>query len=315
MKQLLKRVLFGGAPWQAHATVGLQDPSRVTRVILDGLGESRDVSCDHAPVSLRPLTIGLCLETSLAPEIVLAAPLALTLQDWDDGTQVRGRLMLRARQSIDLPSERHRLWICEVTRSTNRCLGPIQERAREGRDWWYRRKKKPNPYNFRMTPSALRALNVYYMRPRPVSLISVIDGGASDLFPMDLIGPVSSGQFLMALRSTSPAIPLMAHSRRLAVSALPAAFKQHAYALGKHHERMCVDWAALPFATRVSPEFGLPVPRDALFVRELEIQAVHTIHSHTFFVTDVVRQTLMSDGPAFCHMAGPCVYARDIELL
>lgn len=107
MKQLLKRVLFGGAPWQAHATVGLQDPSRVTRVVLDGLGQSRDVSCDHVPVSLRPLTIGLCLEASLAPETVLAAPLVLTLQDWDDSTQVRGRLTLSARQSIDLPSERH----------------------------------------------------------------------------------------------------------------------------------------------------------------------------------------------------------------
>jgi hypothetical protein len=57
------------------------------------------------------------------------------------------------------------------------------------------------------------------------------------------------------------------------------------------------------------------VPRDALLVRELEIQAVHTINSHTFFVTDVVRQTLMGEGLAFCHMAGPCVYARHIEVV
>jgi flavin reductase (DIM6/NTAB) family NADH-FMN oxidoreductase RutF len=310
MKQLLKRILFGAAPWQAHATVGLRDPSRVTRVVLDGLGERRDVSDDHVPVSLRPLTIGLCLDASETP----ATDLRLTLEDWDDGSRVRGRIWLRPQQSIALPSGRHRLWICEVMRSSNGCLAPLHMYAREARDAWHRR-GKPNPYNFTMSVDGLRALNVYYMRPRPVSFVTVIDGGASDLFPMDLIGPVSSGQFLMALRSTSPAIPLMRSSRRLAVSALPAAFKQAAYALGKHHERMCVDWAALPFATLASPEFGLPVPRDALFVRELEIQAVHSIHSHTFFVTDVVRQTLMGDGPAFCHMAGPCVHARHIEVV
>jgi flavin reductase (DIM6/NTAB) family NADH-FMN oxidoreductase RutF len=222
---------------------------------------------------------------------------------------------LRAQQALDLPSGTHRLWICEVTDSTNRCIAPVQMYAREARDAWHRRKGKPNPYNFKMSAPDLRALNVYYMRPRPVSLITTIHAGASDLFPMDLIGPLSSGTFTMALRSTSPAIPLMAGSRRIAVSAIPATFKQIAYGLGAHHATLCVDWAALPFATVNSPRFGLPVPRDALLVRELEILAVHTIHSHTFFVTEVVRQTLMSDGPAFCHMAGPCVQARQIALL
>jgi flavin reductase (DIM6/NTAB) family NADH-FMN oxidoreductase RutF len=236
--------------------------------------------------------------------------LHLVLSDWDEPHEVRGQLALRVQRKID-PC----VWVFEVVGSTNYCLSVPHMMAREARDWYYRRRKKKNPYNFVMTPDALRALNVYYMRPRPVSFVTVMDGGESDLFPMDLIGPVSSGIFTMALRSTSPAIRLMAHSRRIALSAIPASFKAAAYALGKHHATMCVDWTALPFTTTVSPEFALPVPRDALLIREVEIQAVHAIHSHTFFVTEVVRQTLQSDGPAFCHMAGPCVHQRAIEMI
>ncbi len=315
IKRLLKPLVFGRAPWVLHATVALRDPHLITRVVLDGLGEPRDVSCDHVPVSLRPLTLGLCLPATLPASTVRAAPLRLTLRDWDQGARLRGTLTLRAEQSIDLSPER-RLWVCEVAGSSNHCVAPFHMYAREARDAWHRRKGKPNPYNFTMTPADLRALNVYYMRPRPVSLVTVIDGGQSDLFPMDLIGSVSSGNFLMALRSTSPAIPLMSNSRRIAVSAVPASFKTAAYALGKHHERMCVDWGKLPFTTVASPALGLTVPRDAMLVRELEIREVHRIHSHTFFVTDVVRETRGgNEEPAFCHMAGPCVYARRIALL
>jgi flavin reductase (DIM6/NTAB) family NADH-FMN oxidoreductase RutF len=187
--------------------------------------------------------------------------------------------------------------------------------AREARDWYYRRKKKNNPYNFRMSVPALRALNVYYMRPRPVSLVTVMHGGESDLFPMDLIGPITSGNFTMALRSSSPAIRLMSESRRIAVSAIPASFKKAAYALGTHHQTLCVDWNRLPFATVASMEFALPVPRDALLVRELEIRAIHTIHSHTFFVTDVARQTCSSHDDAFCHIAGPYAHVLGLEPL
>ncbi len=317
MKQLLKRVVFGAGPLRAHAPVGLRDWSRVVRVTLEGLGAPLDVSADHVPAALRPFTIGVCLDPSVSAAVVRRSRPRLVLRDWEDkgtgegnaegGGRVRGWLALRARDSIDLGTRR--LWLFEIVGSTNRCLALPHVYARELRDWWGRRKRN-NPYNFRMTAADLRAINVYYMRPRPVSLVTVVDGDASNIFPMDLIGPVSSGQFLLALRTTSPAVALMAHVRRVAVSGIPASFKQVAYALGEHHRQRTIDWSTVPFATVPSPVFGLPVPRDALVVRELAIRDVHTIGSHTLFVTDIVRETPGADAPAFCHMAGPLAYQR-----
>jgi flavin reductase (DIM6/NTAB) family NADH-FMN oxidoreductase RutF len=315
MKAMLEQIAFGAAPLSAHVTVGLADPGRVTRVVLEGLDAPLDVSRDHVPVSLRPFTIGLCLYASISESTLRAARLTLALSDWSEPHLVRGRLALRVQEAIDLPDPQRRLWIFEVLGSQNYCLGTPHMLAREARDWYYAKKKKKNPYNFRMSTAGLRALNVYYMRPRPVSLVTVMDGGESDVFPMDLIGPLSSGNFTMALRSTSPAIRLMENSRRIAVSALPAAFKRAAYALGTHHKTLCVEWNALPFATVTSMEFALPVPRDALLVRELEVHAVHRIHSHTFFVTNVARETCSASGDAFCHIAGPYAHVLGLESL
>jgi flavin reductase (DIM6/NTAB) family NADH-FMN oxidoreductase RutF len=310
MKTMLKRLAFGPAPMSAHVTVGLQQPNTVTRVILEGLDAPIDVSRDHVPVSLRPFCIGLSLGANLTDDQLRARRLHLVLRDWDEPNEFRGRIALQFQQTIG-----PRIRVFEAVDSKNYCLPFPQMLAREARDSYYRRRKGKNPYNFVMTPSALRALNVYYMRPRPVSLVTVMDGGESDLFPMDLIGPLSSGHFTMALRSTSPAIRLMEHSRRIAVSAIPASFKKAAYALGTHHTNLCVDWNHLPFSVISSQEFALPVPRDALHVRELEIQEVHRIHSHTFFVTSIMRETRCGDGDAFCHVAGPYAYVRRMEVL
>jgi flavin reductase (DIM6/NTAB) family NADH-FMN oxidoreductase RutF len=311
MKALIKRLAFGAPPMPAHVAVGLPRPAEVVRVSLERSGTVLDVSADHVPVSLRPFTVGVCLDRAVTTSDLRRA--SLVFRDWAGDRPTRGRLRLRPTEhSIDLGS--HRLWLFQVAGSTNGCLPLVQLQAREIHDWWGRR-KRANPYNFRMTAADLRAINVYYIRPRPVSLVTVVDDDASNIFPMDLIGPVSSGHFLLALRSTSPAITLMSHIRRVAVSAVPASFKHAAYALGAHHRERSIDLGRLPFATVASPEFRLPAPADALVVRELAIRDIHTVGSHTLFVTDIVRETPGTRGDALCHVASPYAYRRGMPLL
>ena len=137
-----------------------------------------------------------------------------------------------------------------------------------------------------MSAADLRCLNVYYAWPRPVYLIGVAAGDRSNLFPMDLVGRVGSGDFLLALRATSPAIELMETSRAIAMSAAPADRLTEVYALGAHHRRPSVDTSALSFAVRASPRHGLAVLPDG-FTRELSVRAVHRIGSHVLFVCQV----------------------------
>jgi hypothetical protein len=137
-----------------------------------------------------------------------------------------------------------------------------------------------------------------------VVLVSVADGSHSNLFPMDLIGPVSSDRFTLALRSTSPSIATMKSARRVVLSDVPARDYAAAYKLGIHHKNVMLDWDHLPFEIRRSGNFSLPYPAIALRTREVEILDFDSIGSHTFFVTRIASESSAVDGAQFFHTSG-----------
>jgi hypothetical protein len=141
-------------------------------------------------------------------------------------------------------------------------------------------------------------------------LVSVDDGSHSNLFPMDLIGPVSADRFTLALRSTSPSIATMKSARRAALSDVPAREYATAYKLGIHHKNVKVEWDRLPFRIERSREFSLPCPSIALRVREIQILDFDTIGSHTFFVTQVISEHPTAEGTQFFHTSGIYQYFR-----
>jgi hypothetical protein len=132
----------------------------------------------------------------------------------------------------------------------------------------------------------------------------VDDGTHSNLFPMDLIWPVSADCFTLALRSTSPSIATMKSARRVALSDVPARDYATAYKLGIHHKNAMVDWQRLPFEIERSRQFSLPYPSIALRVREMQILDFDTIGSHTFFVTRKVSEYSAQDAAQFFHTSG-----------
>jgi flavin reductase (DIM6/NTAB) family NADH-FMN oxidoreductase RutF len=108
---------------------------------------------------------------------------------------------------------------------------------------------------------------------------------------MDLIGNVSSGELMLALRATSPAVELMERSRRVAMSAAPAREKEAIYALGAHHRLPSIDLNKLLFSMRPSPVLGLPVLANGEMVREVAIQDVHRVGSHVLFVGSIIHES------------------------
>jgi len=155
-----------------------------------------------------------------------------------------------------------------------------------------------------MPPEAVQQLMIFYICPQPVVLVSVDDGSHSNLFPMDLIGPVSADRFTLALRSTSQSVGTMKSARRVALADIPASARSTAYKLGVHHKNVKVDWDQLPFSIQRSPNFALPYPEIALRVREVEILDFDTIGSHTFFVTRIASELSVAEAPRFFHTSG-----------
>ena len=155
-----------------------------------------------------------------------------------------------------------------------------------------------------MPPESIQQTMIFYTCPRPVVLVSVDDGTRGNLFPMDLIGPVSPDRFTLALRITSPSVEVMKATRRVALSDMPSALTPVIYKLGEHHKKQSIDWGSLPFQTARSGMFQLPYPENAMRVREMEIIDHETVGSHTFFITREVSETVRGAGPQLFHTNG-----------
>jgi flavin reductase (DIM6/NTAB) family NADH-FMN oxidoreductase RutF len=165
-------------------------------------------------------------------------------------------------------------------------------------------RRNKNPHNFQMAPAAVQQLMTFYICPRPVVLVSVLEAAHSNIFPMDLIGPFGGAFFTLALRSTSISVPTMLEARRVALSGIGAEHKDAVYRLGEHHKKPFADWNTLPFPTMPTEIFGIPAVASSLWIRELAIEASDEIGSHTFFVCRIVSERAQTQGLQLHHTAG-----------
>ncbi len=264
-------------------------------------GREFDVTRAVVVASLRPLTLGVgSSDEPVRSALAQDSRPELRLIDLDSGSTV-GVLQLQAARTWETAGAR--LSLFHILLGTQRC---VRWPYRAWNQWLQNRQMRRNtdPHNFSMAPQAVQQQMIFYICPRPVVLVSVDDGQHSNLFPMDLIGPISDSHFTLALRSTSQSVPAMKNIRRVALCDVPARDYALAYKLGAHHKNVQVSWDTLPFQTHRSRLFKLRCPEIALRVREIEILDFDTIGSHTLFMTQVVSEQTSRNDPQFFHTSG-----------
>jgi flavin reductase (DIM6/NTAB) family NADH-FMN oxidoreductase RutF len=280
--------------------VALHEPQEIVQVRLATVSGEFDVTRTAVVAALRPLTLAVGLDAELMSAIEARSQPELHFVDLESQRKV-GVLQLQHLRNWNTSGAA--IGLFEVRHGTQRC---VRWPYRPWNRWLQNRRlrKSTDPNNFFMPPETVQQQMIFYICPRPVVIVSVDDGTHSNLFPMDLIGPVSSNRFTLALRTTSPSIPTMKSARRVALSDVPAREYATAYKLGIHHKNVKVEWDHLPFEIQRSRCFSLPCPAIALRVREIEILDFDTIGSHTFFVTQIASEHRVGDDAQFFHTSG-----------
>jgi flavin reductase (DIM6/NTAB) family NADH-FMN oxidoreductase RutF len=260
--------------------IGLRVHLRNTR------GARVDITDAHVPISLRPLVIGVeCLQAAYDGfGGTDDAGLSLVVSDASTGAELAD---VRLRSIGSIPTQGNELRLFEMGACRNRCASRLTRWWRYALAWRHALDAPRRGDRLCMSASDLRALNAYYIVPRPVYSVSVSHAGRTNMFPMDLVGRLPSGAFSLALRTTSPAIELIDSSRRVVMSGAPSHLLSEVYALGRHHRESAIDVGKLPFRIAQSRRYALPIIADASIVRELTVRAVHRIGSHTVFVCDI----------------------------
>lgn len=291
----VKCLAFGSWNMPQFCNVGLADPQLEISVWLHGIGAPRNVTDNNAAVAARPFTIGIVLDGEWdAAEFDHSQP-SLKFRERSGENRLLGEISLRPLEAIPVGSER--LYLFEAENSRNYCLPKAvlwRRYLHYSYDRW-RSGRRSNPSDIQMVARDVHSLFVFYICPRPVFLISVMDGDIGNIFPMDLTGSIGARYFSLSLHSTSPAM-LMERSRRIAVSSIPVEQTSLAFELGKNHKKPFVDWSQIPFDTTKSAAFGLPVPKFSLRVREMQIESVRPMGSHKLFVARTIEDQRWADG-------------------
>lgn len=293
----LKRRLTPATQW---IPIALGFPQPVVTVRLVAGGQQFDVTANNVITALNPMMVSIGLDTPLrsALELTPAAQLHFVDRERD---RLLGVLHLRFAGHWNVAEVQ--LGVFDVVSGAHFCTSRLAQ-AWEG--WKYRRaeRRRSQPDSLGLSPQMVEQTMVFYLCPRPVFLVSVSDRENSNLFPMDLVGPVLPDHFSLALRNTSPSVQTIKNARTLALSSVPAGYVKVAYQLGAHHKRTTIDFASLPFKTALSTQFSLPVPQEAPRVREIEILDHRSNGSHTQFLGRVVSDAGAGSDHLLFHTSG-----------
>jgi flavin reductase (DIM6/NTAB) family NADH-FMN oxidoreductase RutF len=297
--RFLKRAAFGDTQLPRQFSVGMRDPQSEVTVWLHGLDKPYDVTSRHVMACVEPLTIGVVFEPEW-PIPSAVDQLSLQFVEREGGQRLLGEIRLRGKGE---PGPAGGLRMFGTRGSSNYCLSRPRLWLHYAHLAYTRWRFNNNP-EIQVSAREAHTMVVFFICPRPVVLVSVLEGEGGNIFPMNLMGPVGDGLFAFSLNSTRHAAPIIGRAGRLAISNVPFDQAQLAKKLGRNHLKDSIDMTDLPFPSRLSTAFRFPVPAFAVRVREMEIECHNRLGSHTFFIARMVHDERLSESREFFYVHG-----------
>jgi flavin reductase (DIM6/NTAB) family NADH-FMN oxidoreductase RutF len=228
---------------------------------------------------------------------------SLSLSFCERGNEKRPLGKMKLSLSSILPVAGVNLCLFEAKSCTNHCL-PRRFLWTHYLNHAFLRWRNRKTVNVRISGLESRCNAVMFICPKPVALVSVLEGDRGNIFPVNLMGPLGGRCFSFALVNHQWPAPLLKRAGHFALSTIPFDQAKTVRTLGKNHRQESIEWQQLPFATRPSTGLGIPVPAFALRVREMEVLHARQNGSHTFFVARITSDERCSDAPEFFMIHG-----------
>ena len=301
LRRIIKKLAFGETLLAEEFFISLPEPQTEISVWLQGLRAPLDVTHRHSMACAAPFTMCVAFDKSTNNGHARWGHLTLRFCERSGERKILGEIGLKLVTSISAAESE--LCFFEARSSANHCLPTMRLYAHYLlHAYWGRRMSGTS--GMKMSFLEKRAAMVNFIRPHPVVLASLSWERHENIFPMNIMGDLGHGYFAFALKDSRRAAHLVDGCGRVALSSLPMSHAALAYQLAVNHTKECIEWDQLPFATRASSKFRIPVPVFAPRVREMEVSKVHRIGSHTFFVARTVSDETYSAAPVLCVVHG-----------
>ncbi|HUH64239.1 MAG TPA: hypothetical protein VLZ50_14630 [Terracidiphilus sp.] len=294
-RRLLKRIFYGDTSIPQEFTIALAQPQNEVAVSLECGGLSIDVTDRHTIACCAPFILGISVYAEHADSVATCDRAQLVFSERAFPRRVLGTIRIAPRETISLDGLRFILFNCLGSR--NYCLPALRRWAHylpgAVSNW-----RKLASFDVKMTYGEIRASQVAFIRPHPLMLGSLNDWAGGNIFPMNLLGELGGGWIAFALKDSRRAAHLVERAGRIALSNVPLDLCSVAFQLAVNHTREFADWDRLPFVLKRSRELLIPVPAASPRVREMRIDRVHRIGSHTLFIAQVLSDDCRSNQPS-----------------
>jgi len=291
-RNLLKRILYGDTSIPQEFTIALTQPQNEVTVSLQCAGMSIDVTDRHTIACCAPFILGIPAYTEHAAAIFNCEHALLVFTERAHPRRTLGVIHLAPQEMIAL--EDVRLILFAVLGSKNYCL-PMLRLWAHYLPGAVSNLRKLASFDIKMTYAEIRASQVAFVRPHPLMLGSLNDSAGGNIFPMNLLGDLGGGYVAFALKDSRRAAHLVESAGSLALSNVPPALCSAAFQLAINHTRDFADWDRIPFVLKRSRDLFIPVPASSPRIREMRVDRVHRIGSHTLFIAQVISDECRSD--------------------
>jgi len=296
LRQLAKRAIFGGERLPARFFLSQVEPQQEVVVWLLVGNKSIDVTKRHCQASGLPFTICIEFTRGSVPTASLRSKLRLRLCEKGGAHRILSEVKLDYRQVIECGESEFLLF--NSTKSINFCLPWFRIWSQ---NLWHSYVDSHRNSKIRVPAAQWRAIVATFSCPRPVSLVSVADDdGHGNIYPLNVMGDLGRNYFGFCLKHDYLPEKFVQRTGRIVLSSVPMKQAPIAYMLGPNHNRPTVDWKRLPFATRPSQIFRIPVPVFACRVRELQVERILRLGYHTFFLSRVLSDERLASVPELC---------------
>lgn len=307
IRSLIRRFVFGDTLLPQEFTIGLTDPQTEVSIWLHGADRPIDVTRCYSMACAAPLTLCIALGRESKECEQLSRRTSLRFSESSGNKKILGEIFIDLVEVSSLDDLL--LLLFEVRGSRNYCLPVVRQWMHYSLHAFLQKRHKSDS-GIMMSFLEKRSAMVMFINPHPTVLGSVIDDGGGNVFPMNIMGELGCGYFAFALKDSRLAAHFVERTGRIALSSVPFSHAHLPFKLAINHTKRSIDLGALPFATKRSRNFSIPVPDFALRVREMEVQMVRKIGSHTLFIARVISDERYSEGLELCVVHGFYQYWR-----
>jgi hypothetical protein len=244
----------------------LQDPLHV--YLADSGHVVKDITESHVFVGYSPLIFAV--PSSVAHDKPDKIDLVFSLKPFQPN-EFPGKKDAIARLSLkkiyQFQDNRGDILFYEGVAGTHRFISRFHQSIIQLNNKLYNKK----PGNVFLEGNLYKQVQIAYSLPRKICLITVGDNNLYNHFPTDLHGKITDQRYIISLRHHGQACRQVESCKKIVLSDMPAAAYKKVYSLGKNHMQPLKEITQFDFDSARSKCFTLPLPKDLVSYKELEL--------------------------------------------